>query len=205
VETVRAQRLANPETTVPQGTLIRGILETGIQSDLPGWVRAQVTEPVLSFTGQLMVPRGATLIGRYQSGLVQGQTRVFVIWQRLLRPDGISVQLASPATDLLGRAGVTGKVDTKFFERFKGSLLLSLIDGGLSIAAARAQDGNGATVVNASGESFQNAAQVALQNSVNIPPTIEVERGIPVQVFVSQDLDFAEPMVRDSEYDSRRP
>ena len=205
VDTVRAQRLAHPETTVPQGTLIRGVLETALQSDLPGWVRAQVSEPVLSFTGALVVPRGSMLIGRYQSGLVQGQTRVFVIWQRLLRPDGISVQLGSPATDLLGRAGVTGKVNTKFFERFKGSILLSLLDGGLAIAAARAQQSDAATVVNAGGQDLQNAAELALQNSVNIAPTVEVARGTAVQVFVAQDLDFAEPIVRDTVYDARLP
>jgi type IV secretion system protein VirB10 len=200
VETVRAQRIANPDTTVPQGTLIRATLETGIQSDLPGMVRAQVRDPVYSFAGQLMVPRGSSLIGRYESGLVRGQTRVFVVWTRLLRPDGVSMALASPATDELGRSGLPGEVRTHFLERFSGSLLLSLVDGGLGVAAARAQDQDGpsATVVNAGGQSFRSAAELALENSVNIPPTVEIPRGTAVQVFVARDLDFAEPVVRES-------
>jgi type IV secretory pathway VirB10-like protein len=197
VETVRAQRLAHPETTVAQGTLIEATLETGIQSDLPGMIRARVSAPVYSFTGELMVPRGSLLIGRYQSGLVRGQTRVFVVWTRLLRPDGISMQLASPAADELGRSGLPGDVDTHFFERFSSSFLLSLVDGGLAVAAANAQESDGATVVNASGRSFQSAAEIALENSVSIPPTVEIPRGSSVQVFVARDLDFAEPMIRE--------
>jgi type IV secretory pathway VirB10-like protein len=199
VSTVRAQRIRNPSTVVPQGTLIRGVLETAIQSDLPGMVRAQVTEPVYAFDGTPAVPRGATLIGRYQSGLVRGQTRVFVIWTRLLRPDGVSIQLASPGTDLLGRTGVAGEVDTHFFERFSSSIVLSLIDGGLAIAASNAQNSESTTIIQGGGRNLKNAAELALENSVNIPPTVEVARGTPIQVFVAQDLDFVveEPIRRD--------
>jgi type IV secretory pathway VirB10-like protein len=199
VSTVRAQRIRNPSTVVPQGTLIRGVLETAIQSDLPGMVRAQVTEPVYAFDGTPAVPRGATLIGRYQSGLVRGQTRVFVIWSRLLRPDGVSIQLASPGTDLLGRTGVAGEVDTHFFERFSSSIVLSLIDGGLAIAASNAQNSDNTTIIQGGGRNLKNAAELALENSVNIPPTVEVARGTPIQVFVAQDLDFVveEPIRRD--------
>jgi len=197
VETVSAQRLAHPDTTVPQGTLIRATLETSIQSDLPGMVRAQVRAPVYAFTGALVVPRGSTLIGRYESGLVQGQTRVFVVWTRLLRPDGLLMPLASPATDALGRSGISGKVDKKFFERFSGAMLLSLLDGGLAIAAARAQESDGSTIVNAGAGNLRTAAELALQSSIAIPPTIEIARGTPVQVFVARDLDFSEPVVRD--------
>jgi type IV secretion system protein VirB10 len=176
---------------VPQGTLIPGVLETAIQSDLPGLIRAQVSAPVPAFDGTLAIPRGSRLIGRYQSGLVRGQTRVFVVWTRLLRPDGVSIELGSPGADSLGRAGIAGDVDTHFFEIFGASVVLSLIDGGLEIAAAKAQDNDNSTIVSSGGDDLSRAAEIALKNRIDIPPTIRVASGAPIQVFVAKDLDFS--------------
>src|SRR5690606_144422 len=129
VEVAKATKMQNLHALVAQGTMIDGLLETAIQSDLPGMVRAIVSENTYSFDGsQLLIPKGSRLIGRYNSGLVRGQSRVFVIWNRLIRPDGVSVNIGSYGTDDLGRSGLGGVVDTKFFERFGSSVLLSLID-----------------------------------------------------------------------------
>jgi type IV secretory pathway VirB10-like protein len=190
---VRAQRLAHPSSTVPEGTLIPAVLETAIQSDLPGMIRAVVSGPVRAFDGTPAIPRGSALIGRYQSGLVRGQTRLFVIWTRLLRPDGVSVALGSPGTDALGRAGLAGELDTHFFEIFGSSVLLSLLDGGAQIAAARAQRNDGGVFIQSGGDDLGNAAEIALQNRIQIPPTIRIPAGTSVQVFVAKDLDFAVP------------
>ena len=96
----------DPKTTVTQGTMIPAILETAINTDVPGYVRAIVNQDVRSFDGsRVLVPRSSRLIGQYQSGLQAGQRRAYVIWTRLIRPDGVSVALASPAAPSTEAAG----------------------------------------------------------------------------------------------------
>lgn len=119
----RASQLRDPSNTIIEGTVIAAVLETALNSDLPGYVRAVVTREVKGFDGaRTLVPRGSRLIGQYKSGVALGQSRTFVIWTRLVRPDGAMIELASPATDGLGRGGLDGDVNTHFFERFGGAL-----------------------------------------------------------------------------------
>lgn len=192
VETATATRLQNQHALIAQGSLIRGVLETAIQSDLPGFIRAQVSHEVYSFDGSTrLIPKGSRLIGRYQSGLVEGQTRVFVVWSRVIRPDGVSVQIGSPGTDTLGRAGLSGFLDTHFLKRFGSSALLSIL-GGATAALGSDGDGDGTDrIVLGTADSFNRSAEIALENSINIPPTIFVDQGEPIQVFVARDLDFS--------------
>ncbi len=192
-ETVRASQMKNLGTLITQSTMISGILETAIQSDLAGMTRAVVSEDVYSFDGtKLIIPKGSKLVGQYRSGVVRGQSRVFVVWNRLLRSDGVTVNLGSYGTDSLGRSGLDGEVDTHFFERFGSSVLLSMIDTSLQIAASNAKDATTATVALETGNDFSRAAEIALENSIGIPPTINVEQGKRIKVFVSKDLDFAQ-------------
>lgn len=192
VETVTASQLPNLHALIPQGTMISGILETAIQSDLPGMVRAIVRDNVYSFDGShLLIPKGSKLIGRYRSALVRGQTRVFIIWNRLIRKDGVSVNIGSIGTDALGRSGLEGHLDTHFFERFGSSLLLSLIDTGLTIGAESIDNDNTSTVALESGNNFSRTAEIALENSIAIPPTIRIDQGVKINVFVGKDLDFS--------------
>lgn len=103
VDVARATMNNRIDALVAQGTMIRGVLETAVQSDLPGMVRAVVSENVWSFDGRrILIPAGSRLVGEYKSSLTRGQTRVFVVWTRLLRSDGVSVQLGSNGTDDLG-------------------------------------------------------------------------------------------------------
>lgn len=174
----------DPATTVTQGTLIPAILETAINTDVPGYVRAVVSQDVRSYDGsRLLVPRSSRLIGQYQSGLQNGQKRAYVIWTRLIRPDGVSVQLASPATGFDGTAGLPGKVDSHFFKRFGSAMLLSVI-GGLSNIAT-----GGASVVLGGGG--QSAAAAAVSQDSQIGPTVRVRQGEPIRVFTARDLDFS--------------
>lgn len=192
VDTVGVSIIKNKGSMIAQGSLIRGVLETAIQSDLPGFIRAEVAHDVYSFDGsQLLIPKASRLVGHYRSGLVRGQTRVFVIWDRLLRPDGVSVLIGSPGTGLLGRAGLDGDLDTHFFQIFGSSLLLSLVDGAVGVAVenARDNDGSGTTILQNTNQ-LSRAAEIALENSINIPPTIHVDQGTAIQVFVARDLDF---------------
>ncbi|HEX4097009.1 MAG TPA: TrbI/VirB10 family protein, partial [Caulobacteraceae bacterium] len=145
VETSHATRLTDLRHTVPQGTVIPAVLETAINSDLPGSVRAVVSRDVTGFDGsEVLIPRGSKLIGQYRSGMAYGQSRAFVIWSRILTPDGVSIDVGSPAVDTLGRGGLSGETDTHFFERFGSSILLSAVTAGLEVAA---QSGSGASVI----------------------------------------------------------
>lgn len=189
VQVASAQAMANPAQTVSQGTLIPAVLETGINTDLPGYVRALVSRDVRSFDGsQVLIPRSSRLIGQYKSGLAAGQTRAYVIWTRLIRPDGASVALASPAVDFAGNSGLAGTVDSHFMKRFGSAVLLSVVGG---LAAV----GN-PSVILAGG---QSAASVAAQRDTAIPPTIRVAQGQPIRIFTARDLDFSTvaPVVAD--------
>jgi type IV secretion system protein VirB10 len=174
----------NPTTTVAQGTMIPAILETAIDTDVPGYVRAVVSQDVRSFDGsRILVPRSSRLVGQYQSGLQAGQRRAYVIWTRLIRPDGVSVNLASPATGFDGTTGLAGQVDNHFFQRFGSAMLLSVIGGLTTIASG------GASVILGGG---QNAASTALQQDGQRPPTVRVRQGEPIRVFTARDLDFSQ-------------
>ena len=128
------------DALVAQGTIIRADLLTAIQSDLPGNVSAIVREDVWSFDGRrVLIPAGTKLIGDYRSGITRGQTRIFVVWTRLLREDGVSVQLGSIGTDDLGRAGQGGFVDQHYIERFGASILLSVVGGASQFIATLGQ------------------------------------------------------------------
>lgn len=179
-----ARQNVNPRTTVTQGTMIPAILETAINTDVPGFVRAVVSQDVRSYDGStVLVPRSSRLVGQYQSGLQAGQKRVYVIWTRLIRPDGVSVSLGSPATGFDGTTGLSGQVNNHFFSRFGSAMLLSVISGLTTIASG------GTSVVLGGG---QDAATTALQQDGQRPPTIRVRMGEPVRVFTARDLDFSQ-------------
>jgi len=178
-----ATPMAAPGETVAQGTLIAAVLETGINSDLPGYVRAVISREVRSFDGRkVLIPRGSHVIGEYKSGLAVGQTRAFVLWTRLLRPDGVSVALGSPATDTAGSNGLPGKVNSHFGKRFGAAILMSLISAG-----GQAIGGGGAVIIAAPSQ----AASTAAQRDIMIPPTVRVAAGTPIRIFVARDLDFS--------------
>lgn len=181
----RATHLGDMSTTIVQGEVIPAVLETALNSDLPGYARATVTRDVRGFDGRtVLVPRGSRLIGQYRAGVALGQSRAFLIWTRLVRPDGATIDLAAPATDGLGRGGLTGDVDTHFFERFGGSMLLSL----LSIGGNAVADSPDTSLVISS---TRSGVDPAGGGSATIGPTVMVQQGAPVRVFVNQDLDFS--------------
>lgn len=183
----RAVRIANSSYTVPQGAIIAGVLETAINSDLPGYVRAVVSRDVMGFDGRrVLIPSGSRLIGQYRSGLAAGQSRAFIVWTRLTRPDGVTVSLGSPVTDPLGRAGLGGKVDSHFLKRFGSAILLSVVQSGLGLLQ---QGGNDVIVRTA--DDAKSVAGIALQRDINIPPTIKVAQGTSIRIFIARDLDFS--------------
>jgi type IV secretion system protein VirB10 len=182
----QAVAMSDPSQIIAQGTLIPAVLETALNSDLPGFARAIVSRDVHSFDGsRTLVPRGSRLIGQYKSGLATGQSRAFIVWTRLLRPDGVSVQLGSPVLDETGEVGLSGDVNRHFWQRFGSSILLSVVAG----ATGAISSGSSTVVIGTSGA--QSAASTALEADSKIPPTIRVPLGTPIQVFVARDLDFS--------------
>ena len=180
----QATAMTNPSTTITQGTLIPAVLETAIDTDVPGYVRAVVSQDVKSFDGKnVLVPRSSRLIGQYQSGLQAGQKRAYVIWTRVIRPDGVSVNLQSPGVGFDGKTGLPGDVDSRFFQRFGSAMLLSVV-GGLSAIGT-----GGASVVIGGGG--QAAAAAAAQQDGQLGPVVRVRAGEPIRVFVSRDLGFS--------------
>ncbi|HET6970864.1 MAG TPA: type IV secretion system protein VirB10, partial [Phenylobacterium sp.] len=188
-DTAHATQMHDLGRTVPQGAVIAATLETAINSDLPGSVRAVVSRDVRSFDGsRVLIPRGSKLVGQYKSAAAIGQTRAFVVWTRIISPTGVSIDVGSPATDRLGRGGLDGEVDDHFFRRFGAAILLSVINAGLTAAANSSHDNT--TLVIASPTQANQVAAIALQKQIDIPETIKVAQGVPVQVFVARDLDF---------------
>ena len=184
-----ATRLRNPGLVVPEGATIAATLETALDSDLPGYARAVVSRDVRSFDGRnVLVARGSRVIGQYKAATSLGAARVFVIWTRLIRPDGGSIQLASPAADDLGRAGLGGRVDNHFFSRFGGAILLSVLQAG---TAALASSQTGAQVYIGNSSDATSAAAAAINKDGSRPPTIRTPQGSAVNIFVARDLDFS--------------
>jgi type IV secretion system protein VirB10 len=184
----RATARIDLANTVVEGSIMPAVLETALNSDLPGYVRAVISRDVRSFDGtQVLIPHGSRLIGQYESGIALGQSRAFVIWTRLIRPDGATIDLSSPATDSLGRGGINGKVNRHFLQRFGGAMLLTLLNLGVNAAT----EANDTAIVIASTRAGGDAASVALGANKDISPTVTVPPGAPVRVFVSQDLDFS--------------
>lgn len=185
---VRTTRLRRQAMTVPQGTLIPAVLETALDSTRPGHVRAIVSRDIAGFDGrQILIPRGTRLFGDYQSDMAPGQGRALVQWTRLVRPDGDSVALASPATDMQGRAGVEGRVDSHFLERFSSALLQSTLNIG-SALITRSIGGDAPVIVSATGAVTAPATATTGSNG---QPTLRVDAGARVAVLVSRDLEFS--------------
>lgn len=182
---VDATLLKQRNYSLEEGDIISGTLDTAINSQLSGKVRAWTNYPVWSSNGgNLLIEKYSKLVGEYRNDVSTGTTRIFIIWTRLITPDGISVRLDSPSTDNLGRSGQTGTVNTHFISRFGASLLVSIIGG---IAQGEATNNNQQQALT---DSFNSSAEIALENSINIPPTINVHQGEQINIFVNNDINF---------------
>ncbi|MFC3715154.1 type IV secretion system protein VirB10 [Luteimonas soli] len=194
---VSATRLPDPDMTITMGRLLQCTLETAISTDVPGMTSCVLAQDVYSTTGRvLLLERGTRIVGQYQSGtLKRGQSRVFVLWTRAETPNGVLINLDSPATDTLGRSGVEGKLNRHFWERFGSALLVSLVDDVASYMVAKERGGSGgSTAINFgnTADSSRDAAAIIVENSVNIPPTLNKAQGESIGIFVARDLYFGD-------------
>jgi len=195
VTVAHTRPLGDMNKLILQGKMIPAVMETAIQSDLPGMLRAVVSNDVYAEAGRnVLIPQGARLIGQYNSTVQAGQTRLFVIWSRLILPGGVDIALGSPGTDDLGRSGIAGDINTHFWQRFGTSILLSILNAGTSTIGVSSQNRLNAanTYREAIAQAFQRSGQESLNEYGRIQPTIEVPQGTPITVFVAKDLHFAE-------------
>ncbi|KQT62253.1 MULTISPECIES: type IV secretion system protein VirB10 [unclassified Aureimonas] len=190
LEGSRAGYLGNRNFIVAMGTSIPCVLETAMASDQPGFVSCVINRDILSDNGRVvLMEKGTQIVGEYRGGLRRGQNRLFVLWNRAKTPTGVIVTLASPATDALGRAGFDGHVDTHWWERFGSALLLSIVGDATSVLSQRLQDQD--IDMEGTTSAGKDAAAIAVEQSINIPPTLNKHQGSLVSIFVARDLDFS--------------
>jgi type IV secretion system protein TrbI len=188
---------------VKAGTIIPGVLLTGVNSNLPGQLIAQVREPVFDTeTGQhLLIPQGARLIGLYGHQTVYGQERVLITWKRVIFPNGTSLSLKDgmPGTDALGAAGFQDEVNHHLVRVFGSALLLSVISAGVQLSQIPefGRGFSGPTAGNvlgaAVGQQLGQTSSELVRRGMNVSPTIEVRPGYAFNVMVTQDLVFPGP------------
>ena len=173
---------------LPKGSFLNCTLETAIDSTFAGLTTCILATDVFGADGRVvLMERGTKLIGETRSDVRLGQERIAVLWDEARTPTGVVLNLASPGTDALGRAGVPGTVDRHTAERFGAAFLLSLIDVGAAALAAR---GQGSGVVVYSAQESREVATEVLRNTITIPPTIRVAPGARLTVTVVRDIDF---------------
>ncbi|WP_144752460.1 MULTISPECIES: type IV secretion system protein VirB10 [Bartonella] len=191
-----AMQLRNRDLLITQGTQIDCTLETKIITSQPGMTTCHLTRDIYSTSGRVvLLDRGSKVVGFYQSGLQQGQTRVFVQWLRIETPSGVIVNLDSPGTGPLGEAGIGGWVDRHFWERFSGAIMVSIIGDLGEWVRGKINKSSKENKENAQSQGAHNAELVVsdvLQNSINITPTLYKHQGERVNIFVARDLDFSD-------------
>ena len=185
----QAQVLPTRRMLLPKGAFLDCTLETALDSTLPGMTTCILATDAFSADGSVvLLERGTKLVGETRGQVRQGSARVYVLWTEARTSKGVVVPLASPGTDELGRAGLPGRVDRHFMERFGAAILVSVIDGAIQAELA-SQRGNGATVVVDPSGSKDIMTEI-LRSTINIPPTVVKPQGDRIQVLVARDLDF---------------
>ena len=195
--TVSSDRVTKPASPyiVQAGTVIPGALITGIRSDLPGQITAQVTENVFDSPtgGFLLIPQGARLIGVYDSQVAFGQSRVLLVWTRLIMPNGRSIVLErQQGAGSAGYSGLEDEVDNHWGALFKAAALSTLLAVGTQLGSGSDANSNDSAIIQAlrhgAGDSLNQTGQQVVRRSLNIQPTLTIRPGFPVRVIVNRDL-----------------
>ena len=191
--TTSLDRLKKPASpyVVQAGSVIPAALITGLRSDLPGQVTAQVTEPIFDTpTGRsLLIPQGARLIGSYDSQVAFGQSRALLVWTRLILPNGRSIVLErQPGADTAGYAGLEDGVDHHWPQLFKAAALSTLLGAATEVGS----NANDNEIIRAlrrgAGDTLNQTGQQVVRRNLNIQPTLTIRPGFPVRVIVNRDL-----------------
>lgn len=190
--------IRSPDALLVRGTYLRCVLETRIITDIPGYTSCLVTEPVYSINGRtLLLPKGSKIYGSYNGGPVA--KRVDVIWDRITTPNGIDVAMSSPGTDGLGGAGVPGQYTAHWGKRLTSALMISLLADAFKYAAA--ENGPESTTIGSNGFAVQSPYESATARTMERlagealsdrpQPTVTVNQGTVMNVYVAKDVDFS--------------
>ena len=190
-ETVRATQIANPGRTIVQGTTLNAVLETAVSTELPGVIRAVVTDDVMSYDGMnVLIPQGSRLIGSYNSDVSVVQDRVQIAWNRAVTPEGVSVELGGYGADALGMSGQAGSVDARFRQRFGSAALISLIGAAPEVVVSRNANSTASDTAQDVGDDLATASQGVMGDYLSAGPVIYIDQGTYMTVFVNRDLVF---------------
>ncbi|MDQ8757487.1 TrbI/VirB10 family protein [Sphingosinicella sp. LHD-64] len=173
------------------GSVIAASLITGLNSDLPGFITAQVTENAYdTVTGQiLLVPQGSRLVGSYDNVVAFGQSRALVVWQRIILPDGSSIQIDNvPATDMSGFAGLSDRVDRHTWQLLKGVVLSTLLGVGSELSFGNTESDLVRAIRQSAQQSGARAGEQLVTRNLNVQPTLRVRSGWPLRVVVHRDI-----------------
>lgn len=186
IQQVSAGRLPNRNFLLTAGMQIPCVLQTAMDSTQPGLTSCLVPQDIWSNNGQvILLEKGTRVLGEYQGGFQTGQQRLFVLWNRAVTPSGVSVSLGSPAADQLGRAGMGGQIETFFWQRFGGALLLSIVgDAGDALS-------DSVSGVDQTTRAPNSAAAIAAQDSQRIRPRLRAPQGREMTIMVARDVDFS--------------
>ncbi|MEQ1671665.1 MAG: type IV secretion system protein VirB10 [Hyphomicrobium sp.] len=183
----QARPLPDRNFLITAGSFIPCVLQSAMDSSQPGYVSCIVPRNIYSDNGRVvLMEKGTKIVGEYQGGLNRGQYRLFVLWTRAVTPRGIAIDLASPATDALGRGGMDGRVDNFFWQRFGTALLFSLVEDAATVGSEAV--GNSASNTT---RVPSDAASTILQQNSQIKPVLRKNQGEDVGITVAQDFDFS--------------
>jgi type IV secretion system protein VirB10 len=191
---------------VAQGKMMTAILETAINTEVPGNIRGIVNRDVYAEAGNnILIPKGTRLFGSYSSNIARGQARVEINWSRIIRPDGLDVSISLSASDQYGRSGISGEVDNQYTSTIANALLTSVLAVGGALSADALNGGNSSTTTGSDGSVISTntaSAQVVTQvtgaiidtvtemisDSINIQPVIRIPHGTKMTVIVNSDI-----------------
>ena len=188
-----ASIIKNRSLLLGKGTVIECILESRVDTTVPGMTSCVIPRDIYSADGRvLLVEKGTKAVGEYQGSVANGLARIFMLWTELRTPKGVVIALNSPAADQLGAAGMGGYVDFHWWTRFGNALLFSLISDGFQYAinTADSHNNNGDVTYENTEDGMDEIIREAMRQSGDIPPTLIKNQGERVSIFVARDLNF---------------
>ncbi len=211
---ISATHIGKLDTIIAQGKVINAVLENAVNTDLPGSLRAIVSRDVYSESGNnVLIPKGSRVLGSYEADVKSGQTRVAVTWDRVIRPDGVDIRIASNGTDPLGRSGLAGYLDSKLISKLGNAIMISYlipvisnklfkVDKNSPTTSTSVQNATtgttattqtstvGAQQAKESSDKFNEIIGKAIEDSVSTKPVLYIDQGTEITILVNQDLIF---------------
>lgn len=192
---VQAGLLGDRNLILPKGRTIDCALTVRVINEVAGMATCVLNSDVYSDNGRVvLLERGSEAVGEYAATMAQGQRRLFLLWTRVKTPTGVVINLNSPAADALGTSGLVGYVDNHWWDRLGAAFLLSLVQDGIGLATATQAGGGGAQslgIYQHSATTGNRMAELILQSTINIKPTLYKNQGDRGTIFVARDLDFS--------------